>query len=72
MTTANFSNYAPLDLDLVELEQNYTMAEGILACAANDNDLLDMCMDNVDRIAWHEDQTVYTFQDDSTIIMVLH
>lgn len=69
MTTANYNS---LEMNIAETEQEYTMAEGILACAANDDDLIEMCIDNVDRIAWHEDQTVYTFNDESTIIMVLH
>ncbi len=69
MTTAN---YTSIETNIIEAEQTYTMADGILASAIHDDDLVEMCLANVDRIMWLEDQTVYTFDDASTIIMVLH
>ncbi len=69
MTTAN---YTSIENNIIESEQTYTMADGILASAIHDDDLVEMCLENVDRIMWLEDQTAYTFDDASTIIIVLH
>ncbi len=67
ITTAN---YTSIETNIIKYTP--TMADGIIASAIHDDDLVEMCLENVDRIMWLEDQTVYIFDDASTIIMVLH